>query len=38
MTCKSIMDFYKALNDKGKSNVSFKLKRQGTDVTVGLSR
>jgi S1-C subfamily serine protease len=35
---KSIMDFYKALNDKSKSNVSFKLKRQGTDVTVGLSR
>jgi len=35
---RSIMDFYKALNDKSRKDVSFKIKRQGTDVTVGLTR
>ena len=35
---KSIMDFYKALNDKARRDVSFKLRRQGTDVTIGLTR
>ena len=35
---KTIMDFYKALNDKSRKDVSFKIKRQGTDVTIGLTR
>ena len=34
----SIMDFYKALNDKTKKDVSFKIRRQSTDVTIGLTR
>jgi S1-C subfamily serine protease len=34
----TIMDFYKALNDKSKKDVSFKISRQGTDVTIGLTR
>jgi len=32
------MDFYKALNDKSKREVTFKVTRQGTDVTIGLTR
>ena len=35
---RTIMDFYKALNDKSKKDVSFKITRQGTDVTIGLTR
>ena len=34
----TIMDFYRALNDKSKRDVSFKIIRQGTDVTIGLTR
>ena len=34
----SIMDYYRALNDKSKKDVSFKVTRQGTDVTIGLTR
>jgi hypothetical protein len=34
----TIMDFYKALNDKSKKDVSFKVNRKGTEVTVGVSR
>ena len=34
----SIMDFYKALNDKTRKDVSFKIRRQSTDVTIGLTR
>jgi len=35
---RTVMDFYKALNDKSKREVSFKITRQGTDVTIGLTR
>ena len=34
----TIMDFYKALNDKARKYVSFKIRRQGMDVTIGLTR
>jgi serine protease Do len=34
----NVMDFYRALNDKPKNNVSIKVARQGTDVTITLSR
>jgi serine protease Do len=34
----TVMDFYKALNDKSRKDVTFKIKRQGTDVTIGLTR
>ena len=34
----TIMDFYKALNDKSKKDMSFKVNRKGTEVTVGVSR
>jgi len=35
---RTVMDFYKALNDKSKKDVTFKITRQGTDVTIGLTR
>ena len=35
---RTIMDFYKALNDKSRKDVTFKIKRQATDVTIGLTR
>jgi S1-C subfamily serine protease len=35
---RSVMDFYKALNDKSRKEVTFKITRQGTDVTVSLTR
>ena len=34
----SVMDYYRTLNDKGKKDVAFKITRQGTDVTIGLTR
>ncbi len=34
----TIMDFYKFLNDSTKKDVSFKINRKGTDVTIGLSK
>ena len=34
----TVMDFYRALNDKSKKDVSFKITRAGTDVTIGLTR
>jgi serine protease Do len=34
---KTVMDYYKAINDKTKS-VSFKINRNGTDVTIGLTK
>ncbi|MGA2615115.1 MAG: Do family serine endopeptidase [Spirochaetia bacterium] len=34
----TIMDFYKLLNDTSKKDMSFKITRKGTDVTIGLSR
>ncbi|MGA2642131.1 MAG: trypsin-like peptidase domain-containing protein [Spirochaetia bacterium] len=34
----TVMDFYKALNDKSRKDVSFKVTRNGTDVTIGLTR
>jgi hypothetical protein len=30
------MDFYKFLNDTTKKDVTFKINRKGTDVTIGL--
>ncbi len=33
----TIMDFYRLLNDTGK-NVTFKINRKGTEVTIGLGR
>jgi serine protease Do len=35
---RTVIDYYKALNDKSKREVSFKITRQGTDVTIGLTR
>jgi Do/DeqQ family serine protease len=35
---RTIMDFYKALNDKSRKDVTFKISRQNTDVTIGLTR
>ncbi len=35
---KTIMDFYKALNDKTKKETTFKINRKGTDVTISLAR
>ncbi len=35
---RTVMDFYRALNDKSKKEVSFKINRSGTDVTIGLTR
>jgi hypothetical protein len=32
------MDFYRELNDKSKKDVSFKINRSGTDVTIALTR
>jgi len=34
----TVMDFYKALNDKTRKDVTFKIKRQGTDITIGLTQ
>jgi len=34
----TIMDFYKLLNDNSKKDVTFKINRKGTDVTIGLSK
>jgi serine protease Do len=34
----TVMDFYKDLNDKSKRDVTFKITRQGTDVTIGITR
>ncbi len=34
----TVMDFYKAVNDRTKKDISFKISRQGTDVTIGMSR
>ncbi len=34
----TIMDFYKAMNDKPRKDLTFKIRRQGTDVTIGLTR
>ena len=34
----TIMDFYKQLNDTSKKDVTFKISRKGTDVTIGMSR
>jgi Do/DeqQ family serine protease len=31
-------DFFQALNDKSKSNLSFRVNRQGTELTIGLTR
>ncbi|HVO39362.1 MAG TPA: Do family serine endopeptidase [Spirochaetia bacterium] len=35
---RTIMDFYKALNDSPKKEVTFKINRKGTDVTIGLGK
>jgi serine protease Do len=35
---KSMMDFYKALNDKSKKEVTFHLTRKGTEISIGLTR
>ena len=35
---RTIMDFYKALNDSSKKEVTFKINRKGTDVTIGLGK
>jgi serine protease Do len=35
---RTVMDFYRSLNDKSKRDVSFKITRQGTEVTIGLTR
>ena len=32
------MDFYKLLNDTARKDVTFKINRKGTDVTIGMSR
>ncbi|MGO9409711.1 MAG: Do family serine endopeptidase [Spirochaetia bacterium] len=34
----TIMDFYKLLNDTARKDVTFKINRKGTDVTIGMSR
>ena len=34
----TVMDFYKALNDKSRRDVSFKVNRKGTEVTVTVGR
>ncbi|HTP59101.1 MAG TPA: PDZ domain-containing protein, partial [Spirochaetia bacterium] len=34
----TIMDFYKLLNDGSRKEVTFKINRKGTDVTIGMSR
>ena len=34
----TVLDFYRALNDKSKKDVSFKISRSGTDITIGLTR
>jgi Do/DeqQ family serine protease len=35
---RTVMDYYRALNDKSKKDVTFKITRQGTEVTVGITR
>jgi serine protease Do len=35
---RNIADFYKALNDKSKRDVTFKINRQGTEITIGLTK
>ncbi len=35
---RTIMDFYRLLNDPAKKDMSFKINRKGTDVTIGMSR
>jgi S1-C subfamily serine protease len=34
----SVMDFYKALNDKSKKEVAFKINRDGTELSIALPR
>jgi serine protease Do len=34
----NVMDYYRALNDKAKKEVTFKIMRQGTEVSIGLTR
>jgi Do/DeqQ family serine protease len=35
---RTVMDYYRALNDKSKKEVSFKINRSGTEVTISLTR
>jgi serine protease Do len=34
----TIMDYYRALNDRARSDVTFQIVRDGTDLTIGLGR
>jgi Do/DeqQ family serine protease len=35
---RSMMDYYRALNDKGSRTVTFQIVREGTEISVGLTR
>ncbi len=35
---RDMMDYYKALNDKSKRDVTFRINRKGTEITIGLTR
>jgi serine protease Do len=35
---RNMMDYFKALNDKSKKDVLFKLNRAGTEITIGITR
>jgi Do/DeqQ family serine protease len=37
-TVRNIMDYYKALNDRSKRVVTFRIVREGTDISIGLTR
>jgi serine protease Do len=35
---RNMVDYYKALNDKSKRDITFKVNRKGVEVTIGLGR
>jgi Do/DeqQ family serine protease len=37
-TVRNMLDYYKALNDKSRKDVTFKINRDGTEISIGISR
>ena len=37
-TVRNIMEYYKALNDRSKRVVTFRIEREGTEISIGLTR
>jgi serine protease Do len=35
---RNVLDFYKALNDRSKNQLSFRVEREGTEIVIGITR